>query len=91
VSEALLRAAHAGDLIGLFLILRDLGEGRIPPEVKGEVRSEKDSLTFEKFCEVWEAVYRVSDDSTQKMMRGSNRCFSGSWGFETIAKGNIWK
>jgi hypothetical protein len=68
ISEALLREAGAGNIMGLMMMFRDLGEGRIPPEVKGQSRPDCDTLTFEKFSEVWEGVYRVSDDQTQHMM-----------------------
>lgn len=85
VSESLLRAAEAGDLMRIFLILRDLGEGRIPPEVKGEVRSDAETLSYEKFCEVWEGVYRVSEDDTQRMMQKLRPLLEWQLGFRNTA------
>jgi hypothetical protein len=85
VARALATAAQAGNIMGLFLILRDLGEGRIPSEVKGEVRPETDTLTFDKFCQVWEGVYRISDDSTQHMMLNLRPLLEWQLGFQKYA------
>lgn len=84
-SEALLKAAEAGDLMGIFLILRDLSEGRIPPEVKGQVRPETDALTFEKFQEVWAEVYRVESSETQMMMLRLRPLLEWQLGFRNTA------
>jgi hypothetical protein len=84
-AEALLREAEAGNIMGIFLILRDLAEGRIPPEVKGEIRPACDALTFEKFCEVWEGVYRVSEDETQEMMLRLRPLLEWQLGFRNTA------
>ena len=63
-----MREAEAGNIMGIFMILRDLSEGRIPPEVRGQVRPETDILTREKFEELWAEVYRVESSETQLMM-----------------------
>jgi hypothetical protein len=84
-SEALLRAAETGDLMKLFMILRDLSEGRIPPEVKGEVRSTADTLTREKFEEVWAEVYRVESPETQMMMLRLLPLLKWQLGFRDLA------
>lgn len=84
-ADALLREAEAGNIMGLFMILRDLSEGRIPPEVKGEIRSTADILTREKFEEVWAEVYRVESSETQMMMLRLRPLLEWQLGFRNLA------